>query len=121
MNKFLVFLFLSVVVFLDTNIALASNPERLVCYSRNSATIVVIEQLPVVESVNSTASMLIVKLSGKILGDRIPLAGSKEQTAKGPYYDLQGPDGYGIFVSAPASYSFSELTVGNKVINLTCE
>ena len=101
------------------------NPERLICDNRSGSTIVVIEQVkdldPSEGSITATASMLIVKLDKKKLGDRIPLAGSKEESAKGPYYELGGPDGYSFFISAPASKSSSELTIGNRVIKLNCE
>jgi hypothetical protein len=106
-------------------LAQAANPERLVCNNRNNSTIVVIEELKDLAQpegpVNATASMLIVKLNGRKIGDRIPLAGSKEQSAKGPYYELSGPDGYSFFIAAAASKSIDELTVGGKIINVSCE
>ena len=106
-------------------LANAANPQRLVCESRNHSTVVVIEQLqdltPPQGAINATASMLLVKVNGRKSGGRITLAGSKEDSAKGPYYQLSGSDGYAFFISAAASKSPSELLVGKSKIEVDCD
>jgi hypothetical protein len=105
----------------------AYDKNILLCESQNGKTIVAVEQMVESGSENdmgetaTTASMLVVKVSGKSYGYRVKLAGSKSLSAKGEYYDLKGGDGTSLFISAPASHSQSELVIsGGRRLLVDC-
>ncbi len=105
--------------------AARAESEIMVCASKNASTIILVEEMrevsPPEDSINYQATMILVRVKGKYLGERIPLAGQRVESASGFYYEFSAPFGYGLFLAAPASQSDSEFTDDGKITNLSCD
>lgn len=120
MNKLLSLVSLALI----STFAAAEQPRTMVCESDDSSTIVVLEMLRTdvkpEEEGPATAQLMVVKLKGYSAGNRFPLTGYKQSSAKGPYFELSNGQGLSFFVSAIASKSYDELNMKGIKTDLVC-
>lgn len=121
MNKFLS---LAVLALLPA-FATANTPVNLVCESQDKSTLVVVEKLTSAtaehEEGPAAAILLVVKLKGYKVGERINLAGDKQNSTKGIYIQLEGMGGVKVFLAAAASKSPDEINVNGITTEVVCE
>jgi hypothetical protein len=104
--------------------ALALAEPNIVCESSKKTTLIVLTDIQEADGTNGDfnvkAKLIVAKSNGNLDGGEVTVSGTKSLSAKGYYYELTGGDGYSLLVSAPASYSPSELKVRKNTIDLNC-